>query len=66
MAAYVPAGTVSAVSPAPATPAPEPVLSVRDAPLVRPTEPLLADWKTSAEGIEEALPGPVVPGGRSA
>jgi hypothetical protein len=66
MAAYAPAGTVTAVSPAPATPAPERVLSVKDSPLVRPPEPFLADWRNSAEGAVEALPGPVVPGRTSA
>ncbi|MFL5345489.1 MAG: AgmX/PglI C-terminal domain-containing protein [Hyalangium sp.] len=65
-AAYMPAGSVTAVQPPPSAPAPEPVLSVKDSPRSRPPEPLVADWHATTEGATSALPGPVVPGRLSA
>lgn len=59
---HAPAGTVATVAPQSTPPAPEPVLSVKDSPLPRQPEPLLADWSAAASGAVEALPGPVVPG----
>ena len=62
MAAYAPAGTVATVTTLPTTLAAEPVLFVKDSPLSRQQEPLVADWSSVANGTVEALPGPVVPG----
>jgi hypothetical protein len=62
MAAYAPAGTVATVTTLPTTLAAEPVLFVKDSPLSRQQEPLVADWSSVANGTVEALPGPVAPG----
>ncbi|WP_224249217.1 AgmX/PglI C-terminal domain-containing protein [Hyalangium gracile] len=61
-AAYVPAGTVAAVAPPPATAVPERVLSVKDSPLSLQSESAVGDWRTAKDASEEALPGPLVPG----
>jgi hypothetical protein len=62
VAVHAPAGLVTEVAPRPAMPIPESVLSVKDSPLPRKPEPLLADWSAAAGGAVETLPGPVGPG----
>lgn len=62
MAAYAPAGTVATVAAVPAAVVPEPLLFVKDSPLSREPERLVADWVSVANGAVDAVPGPVVPG----
>ena len=62
MAADAPTGSVAKGAVVPATPAPEPGLFVKNSPLPREPERLVADWAAVAHGTVEALPGPWVPG----
>ncbi len=63
VATNVPTGAVTAVQPAAVAPAPKSVLSVKDSPLPRQSEPLVADWHAAPEpaAIAHAAPEPSQP-----
>ncbi|WP_224363464.1 AgmX/PglI C-terminal domain-containing protein [Hyalangium versicolor] len=66
MAAYVPAGTVTAVQPALMTPAPEPVLTVKDSPLPPKPEPVVEAVKTVVNSESAPTQGAIAQAAASA